>query len=96
MSPAAKLLQRQSAGESMRAQPMPVSPADASAHHNGRACGAMTIDVEDYFQVEAFAATIDRKDWDRLPQRVDRNTQRLLAMLRFLGPITGGSGAAHA
>ncbi len=30
----------------------------------GACAGAMTIDVEDYFQVEAFSATIDRKDWD--------------------------------
>ena len=43
--------------------------------------GAMTIDVEDYFQVEAFASTIDRKDWDRLPSRVERNTHRLLDIL---------------
>ncbi len=43
--------------------------------------GAMTIDVEDYFQVEAFATTIDRSDWDRLPMRVERNTHRLLDLL---------------
>ena len=45
------------------------------------AVGAMTIDVEDYYQVEAFASTIDRKDWDRLPSRVERNTNRLLDIL---------------
>ena len=39
---------------------------------------AMTVDVEDYFQVEAFASTIERKDWDHLPPRVERNTLRLL------------------
>ncbi len=42
---------------------------------------AMTIDVEDYFQVEAFAATIDRSDWEGLPRRVERNTERLLDIL---------------
>jgi polysaccharide deacetylase family protein (PEP-CTERM system associated) len=42
---------------------------------------AMTIDVEDYFHVEAFASTIDRKDWDHLPQRVERNTERILELL---------------
>jgi hypothetical protein len=42
---------------------------------------AIRIDVEDYFQVEAFAWTIDRKDWDRLPPRVVRNTERLLDIL---------------
>jgi polysaccharide deacetylase family protein (PEP-CTERM system associated) len=42
---------------------------------------AMTIDVEDYFQVEAFAATIDRNAWEGLPRRVERNTERLLDIL---------------
>jgi hypothetical protein len=45
----------------------------------------MTIDVEDYFQVEAFASTIDRRDWDRLPQRVERNTERILDILAASG-----------
>ena len=45
----------------------------------------MTIDVEDYFQVEAFAATIDRRDWDNLPPRVEHNTQRLLDILAEAG-----------
>ncbi len=47
--------------------------------------GAMTIDVEDYFQVEAFASTIDRCDWDSLPPRVERNTHRLLDILGEAG-----------
>jgi polysaccharide deacetylase family protein (PEP-CTERM system associated) len=41
----------------------------------------MTIDVEDYFQVEALAATIDRRKWEDLPRRVERNTERLLEIL---------------
>jgi polysaccharide deacetylase family protein (PEP-CTERM system associated) len=45
------------------------------------AVGAMTVDVEDYYQVEAFASTIDRAEWDVLPSRVERNTQRLLDIL---------------
>jgi len=45
----------------------------------------MTIDVEDYFQVEAFASTIDRSDWERLPCRVERNTERLLQILTEAG-----------
>ena len=39
---------------------------------------AMTVDVEDYFQVQAFAHCIDRKDWDAFPRRVDMNTNRIL------------------
>jgi polysaccharide deacetylase family protein (PEP-CTERM system associated) len=46
---------------------------------------AMTIDVEDYFQVEAFASTIDRSDWESLPRRVERNTDRLLQILAESG-----------
>ena len=47
----------------------------------GGFANAMTIDVEDYFQVEAFASTIDRSDWESLPRRVERNTERLLQIL---------------
>ena len=39
---------------------------------------AMTVDVEDYFQVSAFEKYIDRKNWDNLPQRAERNTHRIL------------------
>jgi polysaccharide deacetylase family protein (PEP-CTERM system associated) len=39
---------------------------------------AMSVDVEDYFQVSAFESTINSSDWDRLPCRVDANTNRIL------------------
>ena len=39
---------------------------------------AMTVDVEDYFHVQAFANVIDRRDWESLPRRVERNTEQLL------------------
>jgi polysaccharide deacetylase family protein (PEP-CTERM system associated) len=42
---------------------------------------ALTIDVEDYFQVSAFAPYIARRDWDRHECRVERNVDRILAML---------------
>lgn len=41
---------------------------------------AMTVDVEDYFQVSAFENHISRGDWDDLPCRVEMNTDRILAM----------------
>ena len=41
-------------------------------------CNAMTVDVEDYFQVQAFAHCIDRGAWDTFPSRVERNTDRIL------------------
>jgi len=43
-------------------------------------CNAMTVDVEDYFQVSAFERYIAREEWERLPQRVERNTDRVLAL----------------
>lgn len=42
---------------------------------------AMSIDVEDYFQVSAFAPYIRREDWNGLECRVERNVERILALL---------------
>jgi polysaccharide deacetylase family protein (PEP-CTERM system associated) len=39
---------------------------------------AMSVDVEDYFQVSAFEKNISRSDWDQLPCRVEDNTNRIL------------------
>lgn len=39
---------------------------------------AMTVDVEDYFHVTAFAQSLDRAQWPALESRVERNTLRLL------------------
>lgn len=39
---------------------------------------ALTVDVEDYFHVTAFADSVDRKDWDNQPLRVESNTHRLM------------------
>lgn len=41
----------------------------------------MTVDVEDYFQVSAFAPHIERSSWDSLPCRVERNVDRILSLL---------------
>jgi polysaccharide deacetylase family protein (PEP-CTERM system associated) len=42
---------------------------------------AMTVDVEDYFQVEAFSGIVTRDSWDRTPSRVEANVERILEML---------------
>ncbi|MDQ5926431.1 MAG: hypothetical protein QG554_1373, partial [Pseudomonadota bacterium] len=42
---------------------------------------ALTIDVEDYFQVSAFAPYIRRSEWDKRECRVERNVGRILDML---------------
>jgi polysaccharide deacetylase family protein (PEP-CTERM system associated) len=41
----------------------------------------LSIDVEDYFHVEAFAERIPRSDWHRFTPRVRRNTERILELL---------------
>ncbi|MEW6589949.1 MAG: XrtA system polysaccharide deacetylase [Pseudomonadota bacterium] len=46
---------------------------------------AMSIDVEDYFQVSAFAPHIRREDWDVLPCRVERNVDVILGLLDEAG-----------
>jgi polysaccharide deacetylase family protein (PEP-CTERM system associated) len=39
---------------------------------------ALTVDVEDWFQVSAFDHVFTREDWDTLELRVEANTRRLL------------------
>jgi len=46
---------------------------------------AMTVDVEDYFQVQAFAGCIDRADWDGIDPRVEQNVDRILAQFAAAG-----------
>ena len=58
----------------------------ANAHAvNASVLNAMTVDVEDYFHVEAFAHVIDRADWASLPCRVEANTDRILAQFDTAG-----------
>jgi polysaccharide deacetylase family protein (PEP-CTERM system associated) len=45
-----------------------------------RIVNALTIDVEDYFQVSAFDASVPRSSWNHFESRVVRNTDRLLAL----------------
>jgi polysaccharide deacetylase family protein (PEP-CTERM system associated) len=42
---------------------------------------ALTVDVEDYFQVTAFAKVVPREAWDTYPLRVVENTRRVLDLL---------------
>lgn len=39
---------------------------------------ALTVDVEDYYQVESFANVVSREDWTRCEPRIEKNTYRLL------------------
>jgi polysaccharide deacetylase family protein (PEP-CTERM system associated) len=53
----------------------------ASEPLRARIVNALTVDVEDYFQVSAFTRHIPRGEWDAKPTRVDENVELILAML---------------
>ena len=46
---------------------------------------ALSVDVEDWFQVGAFERTIDRADWDSLSHRVERNTDAVVDLFAQAG-----------
>ena len=52
---------------------------------SGGICNAMTVDVEDYFQVQAFAGCIDRSAWESFPRRVEANTEKVLRLFADAG-----------
>jgi polysaccharide deacetylase family protein (PEP-CTERM system associated) len=45
-----------------------------------RMLNALSVDVEDWFQVGAFEGVIARSEWDRLPPRVERNAEAVLRL----------------
>jgi polysaccharide deacetylase family protein (PEP-CTERM system associated) len=46
---------------------------------------ALSVDVEDWFQVSNFDDIVARETWDSLPSRVERNTRRLLDLFDSKG-----------
>jgi polysaccharide deacetylase family protein (PEP-CTERM system associated) len=46
---------------------------------------AMTVDVEDFFQVQAFANCVDRAAWDAIVPRVEGNVDRILGQFDAAG-----------
>ncbi len=55
------------------------APADA------RRVNALSVDVEDWFQVQALAEAVPRAEWERMPRRVEASTDRLLALFERAG-----------
>lgn len=47
---------------------------------SARPCNAMTVDVEDYFHVRAFAHAIEPSSWDRRQCRIPENMDRILGL----------------
>lgn len=63
------------------ARPEPINKArKANALLN-----AMSVDIEDWFQVGAFETVIDRADWDSLEHRFERNTDAVLELFDEAG-----------
>jgi len=46
---------------------------------------ALSVDIEDWFQVGAFEKTLGRDDWEHLTPRVERNTDAVLALFAETG-----------
>jgi polysaccharide deacetylase family protein (PEP-CTERM system associated) len=46
---------------------------------------AMSVDIEDWFQVGAFETVINRAEWDQLEHRVERNSDAVLALFDEAG-----------
>jgi len=46
---------------------------------------ALTLDIEDYFQVHAFSNVIRYEDWNNYECRIEQNTDRLLEILKEAG-----------
>jgi len=45
----------------------------------------LSVDVEDYFQVDAFSQVVSPAQWDRYPSRVSSNTHRVLDLMDECG-----------
>ena len=56
------------------------SPPDTPCGPPATVSNALTVDVEDYFHVEALSKVIDRADWEHLPCRVEPNVHKLLEL----------------
>ncbi len=50
-------------------------------NESNRIVNAFTVDVEDYFHVQAFAENIRPNQWDDYESRVVKNTHRILKLL---------------
>jgi polysaccharide deacetylase family protein (PEP-CTERM system associated) len=71
--------------------PAPVSVAEENvsggwvSHQLSRPTNAFSVDVEDYFQVEAFGRIVARESWESRPGKVVENTERVLSLLDVAG-----------
>ncbi|MFW2404808.1 MAG: XrtA system polysaccharide deacetylase [Gammaproteobacteria bacterium] len=64
---------------------MSENAATASAMPAGGMLNALSVDVEDYYHVSAFAPYIDRDQWPRCESRVEANMRRILELFASKG-----------
>ena len=62
-----------------------MSAAPQAASLTAPIVNAMSVDVEDYFQVEALAGAVPRESWSAIPRRVVANTDRLIDLFAETG-----------
>jgi polysaccharide deacetylase family protein (PEP-CTERM system associated) len=62
-----------------------VPKAGPARRVDGSVLNAMSVDVEDYFQVQAFSNHIPREDWNSGESRVETNTNRVLDLFDEAG-----------
>jgi polysaccharide deacetylase family protein (PEP-CTERM system associated) len=72
-------------GPSREATSSRILPKNETIRRSGGIVNAMSVDVEDYFQVSAFEKTVSRASWDTFESRVVRNTERLLDLFDRTG-----------
>jgi polysaccharide deacetylase family protein (PEP-CTERM system associated) len=78
-------LRREAAAGSGATRVGEASTADQPELDAAAIVNALTVDVEDYFQVSALAPHIERHTWDARECRVERNIARLLALFEARG-----------
>lgn len=78
---------RQATGSSITFEQVPASKSTLKDFRDGESRGcklamvnAMTVDVEDYYQVSAFDPYIAKDDWASYPSRVQANVDRILEL----------------
>lgn len=64
---------------------MPEGVVDLRNQPRPDVVSAFSVDVEDYFHVEAFRGIVDPNDWASMEQRVEPSTRRLLELLDGFG-----------
>ena len=59
------------------------SHASPVTRHPSRPIHCLTFDIEEHFQVSAFESPMRRRHWDTFESRVERNTEKILELLRM-------------